>query len=111
MADEAVREYDGRGVADAQQGAVLQLRGLRLDGFDDSRMPMAVDIGPQRCHAVYVFPTVAVDEAVPFSPLHHELRLGVEAGHLRKGMPYPIGVSHALFFSRKVPPDVHEITE
>ena len=47
MADEEVREFDGRGVADAQQRAVLQLRGLRLDGFDDPRVPMAMDIRPQ----------------------------------------------------------------
>ena len=95
MADEVVRECNGRRVADTQQRAVLQFRGLRLDGFDDSRMPVSVDNGPQRCHRVYVLPTIDVDQAVPFSPLHNQLRLGVEAGHLRKGMPYAIGVSHA----------------
>jgi hypothetical protein len=61
-------------MADAQQRAVLQLRGLRLDGFDDLRMPMPMDHRPQGRHRVYVFPTVAVDQAVPFSPFHHELR-------------------------------------
>ena len=95
MADEVLRECNGRRVADTQQRAVLQFRGLRLDGFDDSWMPVAVDNGPQRCHRVYVLPTVDVDQAVPFSPLHHQLRLGVEASHLRKGMPDMIGVSHA----------------
>ena len=60
--DKAAREANGRDVGNAQQRAMSDGVELFADGGVDFGDAMAVDVAPQRRHAVEILPAVKIDE-------------------------------------------------
>ena len=90
--DEAAGQADGRHVGQAEQGAVGDGVELFADGGVDFRDAMAVDVAPERRHAVEVFAAVEIDEETAVGAGDDERRLGGVGLHRRERVPDVVAV-------------------
>ena len=87
--DEFFREADGRFVGEAEERAVREFGRLLLDGGDDFRMRVAVDVRPNGTVAVEIFAAGGIDQEASAAFREDQRRVSWLApfAHLGEGMP------------------------
>ncbi len=89
---QAAGQDDGRGVGQAQKGAVRDILQLGHQGAVQFLPPVAVDIAPQGGDPVQVAAAVLVEEVGTLSPGDDEQFFGNKGLHLGEGMPEVVPV-------------------
>ena len=90
--DQLPRQLNGRRIGKTQQGTMADFLELVLNRFVENRVPVAVDVHPERGNSIQVSSSLKINEVRPLSSLDNERDFLLPFFHLGKRVPQILAV-------------------